>query len=207
MNVLVLAPHPDDEAIGCGGTLCLHAEKGDHIAVVFLTSGELGLKHLPKHEAWKIRETEARVSARILGVHDLTFLRCRDWQLEEDIPQAAEGLRPILGRERPQIIYLPHPQEWHPDHKAAVPIARTCLEGLSLSPQLRAYEVWTPIPEHDDVVDITRVWERKLSALRAHTSQITQWPYERAILGLNQFRGAMAGKCEFAEVFKTLATA
>ena len=204
MNVLVLAPHPDDEAIGCGGALCLHADKGDHIAVVFLTSGELGLKHLPKDEAWKIREHEARSAARILGVSDLTFLRCRDWQLDDDIAQAAAGLRPILERERPQTIYLPHPGESHPDHKAAVRIAETGLQELGLSPQLRAYEVWTPISEHDDVVDVTRVWDRKLSAVRAHVSQITQWPYERAIHGLNQFRGAMAGRCEFAEVFKKL---
>ena len=204
MNVLVLAPHPDDEAIGCGGALCLHADKGDRVAVVFLTSGELGLKHLPRDEAWKIRETEARAAAKILGVHDLTFLRGRDWQLDEDIPQMAAALRPVLERELPQIIYLPHSQEWHPDHKASVRITKTCLQELSLSPELRAYEVWTPIQEHDDVVDITHVWERKLSAIRAHASQIATWPYERAARGLAQFRGAMAGKCEFAEVFKRL---
>ena len=60
MNILILAPHPDDETIGCGGTLCLHAARGDYVSAVFLTSGELGLKHLPKKEAWAIRESEAR---------------------------------------------------------------------------------------------------------------------------------------------------
>jgi len=45
MKVLIIAPHPDDESIGCGGTLCLHARRGDPMAVVYLTSGELGLKH------------------------------------------------------------------------------------------------------------------------------------------------------------------
>ena len=65
MNVLVVAPHPDDETIGCGGTLCLHQQRGDRVVVVFLTSGELGLKHLPPQEAWTIREKEANAAARI----------------------------------------------------------------------------------------------------------------------------------------------
>ena len=63
MNIMVIAPHPDDESIGCGGTICLHTAKGDHVSVVFLTSGELGLKHLPPEEAWKIREQEAAKAA------------------------------------------------------------------------------------------------------------------------------------------------
>jgi LmbE family N-acetylglucosaminyl deacetylase len=197
MNVLVLAPHPDDETIGCGGTLCIHAAKGDHVGVVFLTSGELGLKHLAREEAWKIREAEARSAAKILGVRELTFLRCRDWELNDDLPQALERLGPILERERPHVIYLPHPQEWHPDHKAAACIAKE----LKFGAELRAYEVWTPMQEYDDVIDISSVWDRKISALRCHVSQLATWPYERAIQGLNQYRGAMAGRCDFAEVF------
>ena len=68
MNVLVIAPHPDDESIGCGGALCLHAARRDPMAVVYLSSGELGLKHLPRNKAWLTREREAERAARILGV-------------------------------------------------------------------------------------------------------------------------------------------
>ena len=203
MNVLVLAPHPDDETIGCGGALCLHADKGDRIAVVFLTSGELGLKDLAKEQAWKLREAEARGAAKVLGIHDLTFLRCRDWELNDDIPQAVQQLCPIIERERPELIYVPHPDEWHPDHKATARIA----QQLKLDTEVRAYEVWTPIQEPEDVLDISSVWDRKIAALRCHASQLATWPYERAVHGLNQFRGAMSGHCTFAEVFKPLTKA
>src|SRR5215203_5449897 len=96
VNVLVLAPHPDDEAIGCGGTLIRHAKQGDRVTAVFLTSGELGLKHLAPDLAWSIREREAQEAARVLGLADLRFLRCPDWFLGEHVEEAAAALQPIL---------------------------------------------------------------------------------------------------------------
>ena len=70
MKVLIIAPHPDDESIGCGGTLCLHGGRGDSMAAVYLTSGELGLKHLPREQARLTREREAEKAARMLGRED-----------------------------------------------------------------------------------------------------------------------------------------
>src|SRR5438093_1072629 len=92
MNVLVVAPHPDDESIGCGGALCLHAQKGDRVVAVFLTSGELGLKHFPCEKAWQIREREARAAAKILGLAEIFFLRQPDWSVGERIIKAAAAL-------------------------------------------------------------------------------------------------------------------
>src|SRR6185369_9154168 len=119
MNVLVIAPHPDDETIGCGGSILLHVEQGDRVVAVFLTSGELGLKHLSPAEAWRIREGEARRAGRRLGLAALHFLRQPDWYLNKNTRKAAAALRPIIRNEAPRLIYLPHPAEWHPDHKAA----------------------------------------------------------------------------------------
>src|ERR1051325_9653040 len=136
--ILVIAPHPDDESIGCGGAVRLHSARGDRVVAAFLTSGELGLKHLPREEAWRIREAEARDAGKILGLADLSFLRRSDWFVGEDIKGTAEAHRPILERERSQLIYLPHPAEWHPDHKAALPVVRAALLGSAVpAPVLR----------------------------------------------------------------------
>jgi LmbE family N-acetylglucosaminyl deacetylase len=206
MNVLVIAPHPDDETIGCGGTLCLHQQRGDRTIVVCLTSGELGLKHLPRSKAWDTREKEVQLAANILGVAKVHFLRQPDWMLGDCIEAAANVLLPALKLEQPQIVYLPHDADGHPDHRAARPILCLALKRIrELQPDVRAYEVWTPLPSLDRMEDITRVLPRKLRALRAHASQLHEFNYERAVRGLNAFRGELGGKCRYAEVFQTVA--
>jgi len=205
MKVLVLAPHPDDEAIGCGGTLCKHARQGDRVVVVFLTSGELGLKQVPKEQAWQVREAEATKAAAVLGVSAAEYLRLPDWTLKGHLKKAARLLRAILERERPEVVYLPHPHEWHPDHRAVWPLLRAALRAGGISvPELRGYEVWTPLSEHDHVENITAEMPHKLRAIRAYRSQLKDFNYHRAVVGLNQFRGELAGKCRFAEVFSIL---
>jgi LmbE family N-acetylglucosaminyl deacetylase len=205
MNILVIAPHPDDESIGCGGASWLHAQRGDHVSVVYLTSGELGLKHLPREKAWAVREAEARKAAKILGLAEPVFLRCRDWHLGESVEITAAALEPALKAAVPEIVYLPHPLEWHPDHKATLPIFWSAADQCSISPKtVRGYEIWTPMPEYDHAENIDAAMPTKLRAIRAHRSQLQQLPYDRAIRGLNEYRGVIAGRCRFAEVFKIL---
>ena len=205
MNVLVIAPHPDDECLGCGGAICLHGARGDRVDAVFLSSGEMALEHLAKEEAWRIREAEAEAAAQVLGLVDLHFLRRSDWYVGDDIAAAAAALRPILTDLEPSLVYLPHAGESHPDHQAALPIVRAALDGsVSASPVIRAYEVWTPLAAYDDIEDITAVMRRKLAALRRHRSQIRQFRYDRAIRGLNQYRGALGARTGYAEVFQTV---
>jgi LmbE family N-acetylglucosaminyl deacetylase len=202
MNILVIAPHPDDESIGCGGTISLHTAKGDRVVALFLTSGELGLQNLPREKAWATREREAKRAAKILGVAELFFLRQPDWFLGDHIEATSEKLSPILEQELPEIIYLPHAAEWHPDHKAASPILCGALEKIKkFSPALRTYEVWTPLTEYNHVENISDVMPRKLRAIRVHRSQFYEFDYARAAKGLNQYRGAIANKCAYAEVF------
>jgi len=204
MNVLVIAPHPDDETIGCGGTVGLHRGQGDRVGVVFLTSGELGLKQLPREQAWAIREQEATAAAKILGIQQLHFLRLPDWFVGDSLKAGAQLLRPLLVAGAPQLIYVPHEADGHPDHQAALPLLRRALRaGRLRAPELRAYEVWTPLAVHDHVADISRQMPRKLRALRVYRSQLASFNYERAARGLNAFRGELTARCRYAEVFRT----
>src|SRR6266498_743171 len=204
MNVLVIAPHPDDETIGCGGAVRRHARQGDRVSAVFLTSGELGLKELPREKAWAVREEEAKVAANILGIRQLHFLRLPDWFVGDSLKGGVRLLRPLLVAEEPQLIYVPHEAEWHPDHQAALPLLRLAFSAdQSQVPELRAYEVWTPLAVHDHVENISGLMRWKIKALRAYRSQLGAFNYERAVRGLNAFRGELAAKCRYAEVFRT----
>src|ERR1043165_2622614 len=111
---LVLAPHPDDEAIGCGGTLRWHVEQGDEVHVIFLTSGEDGVRGQTPGETARIREREARAAAKVLGYGTLEFWREPDGKLRSTTAirnRLAEKLRSF----RPHLLYVPHPGEMHPD--------------------------------------------------------------------------------------------
>ena len=70
-SILVVAPHPDDESIGCGGTICLHHRQGDRVQAVFLTSGERGIADVSPKTAREIREAEARAAGELLFVDRL----------------------------------------------------------------------------------------------------------------------------------------
>lgn len=199
MNVAVLAPHPDDESIGCGGSIVRHVEDGDQVFVIFLTSGELSLRHLAASESRAVREREASRAASILGIQDLAFLRLPDWTLGE-----AEDARTRVGAAledlQPHLLYAPHPNEWHPDHRAAGELALSLADDTV---HLRTYEVWTPLASHAYVCDISNAIGRKLDAISAYRSQMNAFDYRRAAEGLGLYRGALAGHCAYAEVFGT----
>jgi len=205
MNILVIAPHPDDESIGCGGTVYKHTKAGERVSAVFLTSGELGLKTLPPEKARSVREKEARAAAKILGLVDLVFLRGSDWYVTDTTDRLTSELTVLFTREKPELIYLPHPGEWHPDHQAALPLVQGALKAVDLAPTLRTYEVWTPLSEFDHLEDISSVMPFKLKAVRAHRSQCKNLRYDRAVRGLNEYRGAMTTKYRYAEVFQVIA--
>lgn len=201
-SVLVIAPHPDDESIGCGGAIIRHADRGDRVHVVFLTSGERWRDDLTPLDVWAIREPEAEQAARVLGVARTSFLRNPDWDVEGHSERALADVVAAIEQEGPAVVYAPHLGEWHPDHRAAwkVAVAAAARCGLEAT-AVRGYEVWTPLVDYDVVADISDVMERKLEAIGQYHSQLSAFDYLRAARGLGGYRGALVSRTEYAEVF------
>jgi LmbE family N-acetylglucosaminyl deacetylase len=205
--VLVIAPHPDDEAIGCGAAVCLHRRRGDPVHVVFLTSGERYTDEVPAETIRSVREAEAEQAGRVLDVQGLEFLRLPDLGLSEIIDRAADRLRPMLDTRAPDVLYLPHPEESHPDHAAVLSIVRAALAGLSPPnrlPELRGYEVWSPLTRYHWVEDVSAVMAQKLRAVRCYRSQLRHFRYDAAVRGLNRYRGILGAGSRYAEAFVAL---
>ncbi len=204
-RALVLAPHPDDEAIGCGGAILDHVARGWAVEVVFLTSGEAGGHGAPPAETAKRREREAKRAARILGVSEMEFWRQPDGRLRATEPLVGRLVQ-ALTASRPDILYAPHAAEQHPDHRAAARLVRRALERLEGDPpRLRQYEVWTPLQRIDEIVDISEHVDAKRRAIRAYASQCEVLRFDDAALGLARWRGEMHSwpGGPYAEVFRT----
>jgi N-acetylglucosamine malate deacetylase 1 len=206
-RVLVLSPHPDDESIGCGGTLRKHVVDGDDVVCIFLTSGERGGHGRPPEETRRIREQEATCAAEILGLSSIEFWRERNGGLritEKLVSRLTEKIRSWS----PDILYLPHDREMHPEHRAAVRLVRRVLARIP--PPDRAvvwmFEVWTPLQRMDQIVDISQYMDTKIAAVRAHKSQCSVVGFDEACLGLNRYRGELHSwpGGDYAEVFAEL---
>jgi N-acetylglucosamine malate deacetylase 1 len=214
-RVVVLAPHMDDETIGCGGTLARHVRAGAECHVVFLTDGrhgsgrlrELGAEARSVAEARlaQLRKQEAQAALATLGVTVLSFLDAEDGTLANDA-RVAERLRGILEAHPPDLVYLPSFLEQHPDHYAASAILLEATRSWTRRLQCVAYEVWTPLFPNC-IVKIDEVVELKKRALSHYRSQLADLDYLHAALGLNAYRSAAFtghyGK--FAEAFCSVA--
>jgi LmbE family N-acetylglucosaminyl deacetylase len=198
VNVLVVAPHPDDEALGCGGVVLAHVAAGDRVSAVFLTSGEQGLATYPVEEARQVREDEASRAAVVLGLSGIEFLRLPDGSLSGEAVADAVARGVAAQLEGVDLVYVPHPGDDHDDHRAAAAaVARAAAPAV----EVLGYELWTPVALPDRIVDISEHMDRKLEAVRCYASQLEYWPYDRAVEGLNTFRGALFAGTAYAEAF------
>jgi len=214
-RILVFAAHPDDDIIGCGGSLAKHVKLGNRVSVCYMTSGEAGGLDYSKAELARIREEEAGNAAQVIGFQDLTYLRKPDGQLEYD-QGSLKKLVELIRKKQPNIIYVHHPSDGHQDHRmtfqlvneslgrASVPLFQEYKGSPWSAETVLAYEVWTPLSDFEYVEDISEFIDEKVAALRKHESQIKMNPYDEAFKGLARYRGTMTGKGKYCEVFKVI---
>lgn len=167
-RVLVFAPHPDDEVLGLGGTLALHAARGDAVRIVIATDGAAGLDGAERQRVSEMRATESRAAARELGLDDVRFLGLADGGLGKE-PTLAAKLAAAVAEFAPDAVYLPSPFEYHADHRALSAAAASVLGASSVAEAL-FYGVNVPLA-HGVLVDITGVCAQKRAALTRFSSQ------------------------------------
>ncbi|MBM3985604.1 MAG: PIG-L family deacetylase [Planctomycetes bacterium] len=209
-RVLVVAPHPDDEAIGPGATLVLHRRLGDPVEALFVTTGEHGDNggRLPAAEYVALRRGEARAAAGLLGIGRTEFWDFPDGMVvnENDLRAVTERLRGVLERARPDVVYAPHAGEQHSDHHFVSLALRRAVAALPAPrPHVLGYEVWSPL-QAAFAVDVAAVYETKLQAIRCYCSQLERNDIVRAVDGLNRYRAVLLPPGgTYAEVFEETA--
>jgi len=219
-KVLIIAAHPDDEVLGCGGTIARHADAGDCVQVLIAAQGVNSRYGLDDHEQ-ACHERSALIQAanragEILGTHGVEFLELPDNRLDSlDRLDLIKLVEDRITFHQPQVVYVHHAGDVNVDHRrlheAVVTACRpTPSQGVR---KLLSYEVassteWQPpgsaqIFQPNFFVDISAQLIRKLSALAAYASEMREWPHARSLKAIEHhscWRGSQVG-LESAEAF------
>jgi len=140
-SAIIFSPHPDDESLGCGGTIIKKKQAGATVKVVHMTDGAGSHSHLiPVQELREIRRREAVNAAHVLGVDQTYFLDFGDGALSQNIGPAAERVLEIVQQEQPEEIFVPHRRE--PMRQAADHIAATRIVLAALGLYRKKVTVW-----------------------------------------------------------------
>jgi len=187
-HVLALAPHPDDEVFGCGGTLHLLAKAGAAITVIVASDGALGGMAGERITATQIaeREAEARAAARMLGYPEPVFWRLPDLGLRYG-EVLVSRLRDAMQSAHADLVFAPALTELHPDHQALALAAAEALRRLGGERSIAFYEV-SALLLPNTLIDITACEEQKRAAMRCFRSQLADQPYDEHIAALNRYR-------------------
>lgn len=199
--VLIVAPHPDDETLGCGGAIALLRSLNCDVRVLVISNGTLSHPNSLKYPApllQALRESETLEALTKLGVNpdNVTFCGLQDGSISTQYISAVASCSAYLTEIAPQIIFLPWRYDPHPDHRATSKLIYTALGNLNLSPRIIEYPIWDwdpqqqgkgekdsstpyspfPIPPQKVTswrLDIAAVVKLKQQAIACYRSQIT----------------------------------
>lgn len=200
-SALVLAPHYDDEVLGCGGLLLQLRAAGAAVRVLFLSDSSGGVEAIADRSAYAARRRrESACACAALGLTGCDHLGLPDGQLGERREQIGAGLRRALLSARPDLLLVPSPLEVSADHRAAFAAVHDVLSavrGGELAPvaagmAVLLYEVNQPAYPNL-LVDVSAELERFQAAMACYLSQEERHPYLAAGLGLRRFRALTLG--------------
>lgn len=205
MKVLVIAVHPDDEVIGCGGSIALHSAKGDSVHVLVMTqiySPEWDMKE------FRPRRTEALKASKVLGIKKVHFAGLPTAKLNTlPVITIAGKISAFLKQIKPDIVYVPPKRDVNVDHVVCYKAALVALKSMNSVKKILSYEIPTVFGfkgfEKNLYADISRTMEKKIKAMRAYKLEIKKYPHPRSAEGLKiigRERGLAIG-VKYAEAF------
>ncbi len=216
-NILVVAAHPDDEILGCGGVIAKHKRIGDKVDVLIaaegITSRNLELKD--KESLDKLK-SEANSANEILGVDNLYLEGLPDNRLDKLLRlEAVKLIEKYIKKTQPSIIYTHHSGDVNIDHQvlhhsvvtACRPVPSMSVKEILYFEVLSSTEWQTPYSNTTFTpnwfVEINDSIDLKLQAIDCYKSEMREWPHPRSIKGvktLASYRGGSIG-VNFAEAF------
>mgnify|MGYP000188541542 CR=1 FL=1 len=205
-RILVVAPHPDDETLGVGGTIAKFASQGDEVFVLIVSG------HLPplySREDYEKTVAEAHLAFNLLGVSRSKFLEIPATMIgDQPLHVVNSRISKIVNEFNPHIVFCPYP-DLHVDHRIVFNSVMVATRPIGVGRDIEIVAAYETLSEthwnaphiepnfHPNwVVDITSQIEKKLDALKFYESQISDFPGPRsieAIKALALFRGSQAG--------------
>lgn len=218
--VLVVAAHPDDEVLGCGGTIARHADAGDQVQVLIVAEGATSRQqHRDRGQAMgelSLLSQAAQQAGSILGARGVELLDLPDNRLDSlDRLDLIKSIEARIERHQPQVVYVHHAGDVNVDHRRLHEAVITACRPTPVQPvrRLLSFEVassteWQPPGsavafQPNWFIDISAQWPRKREALVAYASEMRPWPHARSLEALEhlaRWRGAHVG-VEAAEAF------
>lgn len=209
-KVLIIAAHPDDEILGCGGTMARHADEGDEVSVLFMTNG-VGARGEGENNSQnpQIRTSALEKALEIVGARLLAHLSWPDNQMDSvPLLKVSQSIETQLSIFEPDLIYTHHGGDLNLDHRLTMQAALTAARPQpdSTVSAIYSFEVasstaWQGGSLHSQFnpnyyVGIEKQLERKMAALDAYNEEMRPFPHARSNEALNhlaRFRGSQVG--------------
>lgn len=216
MKTLVIAPHPDDEVLGLGGTLLRRKAEGSELAWLIVTG--ISTANGWKQEQVDLRAEEIARVVKYFGFDHVFTLDFPTTQLDRiPVGNLVSGLAGAFKSFQPEEVFLPHPSDVHTDHRAVFDAAAACTKWFRY-PSVKRVLAYETLSESDFglgtelgfrpnvFVDIAPYLEGKLEAMNIYASEMAPFPFPRsheALRALAKLRGAASGY-QAAEAFQLL---